>query len=115
VLLAFRSLKSLLANSSSHEISGMRPSTSEDEERFITGAFLKGSLAQTPVSLGSVRRPSTGTPAMVVNLEGVGDGVGAPLGDGLPSLVGERAHLVPLLSSIDRKRKERRNVRWLSP
>jgi hypothetical protein len=34
-----RSPKSFLSNSSSHEVSGMRSSSSEDEERTTIGAF----------------------------------------------------------------------------
>jgi hypothetical protein len=40
--------------------------------------------------------------------EGVGGGVLAPLGDGLPSIEGERSRLVPLLSSIDCKQRARK-------
>jgi hypothetical protein len=42
------------------------------------------------------------------DLEGIDGGVGAPLGDGLPSLEGERVRLSPLLSSIVRKQKARK-------
>jgi hypothetical protein len=40
--------------------------------------------------------------------EGAGGGVLAPSGDRLPSLEGERACLVPLLSSIDCKQRARK-------
>jgi hypothetical protein len=63
---ALRLLKSLLANFSSHEISGMRPSTSEDEDRSTTGAFLEGPPAQTLVNVGGAMRPPTGTLTVVV-------------------------------------------------
>jgi hypothetical protein len=45
---------------------------------------------------------------MKKDLEGANGGVGAPLGDGLPSLEGERERLVPLLSSIVHEQKARK-------
>jgi hypothetical protein len=53
-------------NSSSREVSGMRPSSSEDEERSTTGAFLEEPPTQTPMSVGGARRPSVGTPAVAI-------------------------------------------------
>jgi hypothetical protein len=61
-----RSSKSLLANSSSCEVSAMRLSSLEDEERSTTGVFPKDPLAQTPVSVDSVRRPLVGTSVAAV-------------------------------------------------
>jgi hypothetical protein len=65
-MLRLWSLKSLLVNSSSHEVSRMRPSSSTDEERSTTGAFLEGPPAQTLVSTGSMRKLSVETPAVEV-------------------------------------------------
>jgi hypothetical protein len=49
-----------------------------------------------------------GDPSGGGDLEGVNGGVGTLLGDVPPSLEGERARLVPLLSSIVRKRRARK-------
>jgi hypothetical protein len=61
-----RSPKSLLANSSSREVSVIRHSSSEDEERSTIGAFSEDPPPQTPVSVGSMRRPSVGTSVAMV-------------------------------------------------
>jgi hypothetical protein len=96
-----RSPQSFLMNSSSYKVSGMRHYSSEDEERSKIGAFLE---EPPPCSNTGERgrreeifkgdRSGGGDP------EGASSGVGALLGDGLSSLEGERACLVPLLFSI---------------
>jgi hypothetical protein len=96
---ALRLPKSLLANFSSHEISGMRPSTSEDEERSTTGAFLEGPPGSNTGERGWRDETSDGDPNSGGDSKGADGGVGALLDDGLPSLEGERAYLVLLLSS----------------
>jgi hypothetical protein len=60
-----RSPKSLLVNSLSHEVSGMRPSSSEDEDNPPLGPSWKDHLAQTPVSADGVRKSLTRTPMAV--------------------------------------------------
>jgi hypothetical protein len=49
---------------------------------------------------GRREETSGGDPSGGSDPEGAGGGVGALLGEGLPSLEGERARLLPLLSSI---------------
>jgi hypothetical protein len=100
--------KSLLVNSASHEVSWMRPSSSEDEERSTTGAFPEGPPYSNIGECGRREETSDGDPSSGGDPEGAGGGVGALLGDGLPSLEGERTHLVPLLSSIVHKRRARK-------
>jgi hypothetical protein len=104
-----RSSQSFLMNSSSYKVSGMRHYSSEDEERSKIGAFLE---EPPPCSNTGERgrreeifkgdRSGGGDP------EGASSGVGALLGDGLSSLEGERACLVPLLFSIVYKWRARK-------
>jgi hypothetical protein len=98
-----RSLKSLLANSSSREVSVMRPCSSENEERSTTAAFPEELPCSNTGERVQREETSGGDPSGGGDLEGAGGGVGAPLGHGLPSLEEERARLVPLLSSIVRE------------
>jgi hypothetical protein len=95
-----RSPKSLLVNSSSCETSAMRSPSSEGEERPTTGAFPEDPLTPTLVSGGQREETSSGDVSSGGDPEGVDGGVLAPSEDGLPSLEGERARLMPLLSSI---------------
>jgi hypothetical protein len=99
--LQLMSPKSLLANSSSRNVSGMRPYSSEDEEQSTTRAFPEGPPCSKTGERGRWEETSGGDSNIGGDPEGDSGGVGALLGDGLPSLEGERAHLVPLLSSID--------------
>jgi hypothetical protein len=103
-----RSSKSFLANSSSHEVSGLRPSSSEDEERSTIGVFLEEPPCSNTGERGWSEETSDRDPSGGDDPEGASGGVGALPGDGLPSLEGERARLVPLLSSIVHKRRARK-------
>jgi hypothetical protein len=103
-----RSPKSILVNSSSCEVSATRPSSSEDEERSTTGAFPKDPPCSNTGERGQREETSGGDFRSDGDLEGAGGGVLASLGNGLPSLEGEREHLVPLLSSIDCKQRARK-------
>jgi hypothetical protein len=60
-----RSPKSLLVNSSSHEVSGMRPPHSKIKTDQPLGPSQKDHLAQTPVSKGGARKCLTGTLVVV--------------------------------------------------
>jgi hypothetical protein len=100
-----RSPKSLLVNSSSRETSAMRSPSSKDEERSTTGAFPEDPPFSHTGERGQREETSSGDVSGGGDLEGADDEVLAPSGDGLPSLEGERACLVPLLSSINCKRR----------
>jgi hypothetical protein len=102
------SSKSLLVNSASRKVSWMRPSSSEDEERSTTGAFPEGPPYSNIGECGRREETSGRDPSGGGDLEGAGGRVRALLGDGLPSLEGERTQLVPLLSSIVHKRRARK-------
>jgi hypothetical protein len=95
-----RSPKSLLMNSSSHEVSGMRPYSFEDKERSSTGAFLEEFPCSNTGECGLRKETSGGDSSGGGDPEGADGGVGASLSTGLPSLEGEQVRLVPLLSSI---------------
>jgi hypothetical protein len=103
-----RSPKRLLANSSSREISTMRSPSSKDEERFTTGVFPEDPPCSHTSERGQREETSSRDISDGGDPEGAGGGVLAPSDDGLPSLEGERACLVPLLSSIDCKRRTRK-------
>jgi hypothetical protein len=103
-----RSPKSLQVKSSSHETSAMRSLSSEDEERSTTGAFPKDPPCSHTGEWGQREETSDGDVSGGGDPEGVGGGVLAPSGEGLPSLEGERACSVPLLSSIDCERRARK-------
>jgi hypothetical protein len=79
----------------------MRSSSSEDEERSSTGAFPEDPPSSHIGEFEQREEISSGDFSGGGDPEGAGGGVLAPLGDGLPSLEGERECLVPLLSSID--------------
>jgi hypothetical protein len=98
--------KCLLANSSSRETSVMRSPSSEDEKKSTTRVFSD----DPPCSHIGERGQREETSGGDVNgdPEGAGGGVLAPSGDGLPSLEGERACLMPLLSFIDYERRVRK-------
>jgi hypothetical protein len=78
----------------------MRSSSSEEEDKSITGAFPEPPPTQTPVSKGAHEEISDGDLGGGGDLDGTGGGVLVSLGDGLPSLEGEHERLVSLLSSI---------------
>jgi hypothetical protein len=86
----------------------MRSPSSEDEERSTTRAFLEDLPYSHTGERGQCEETSSGDFSNGGDPEGAGGGVLAPLGEGLPSLEGERACLVPLLSSIDCKRRARK-------
>jgi hypothetical protein len=83
-------------------------SSSEDEERYTIGSFLEDPPCSNIGEHGRREETSGGDFRIGGDLEGAGGGVLALLGDELPSLEGERARLVPLLSSIDRKPRARK-------
>jgi hypothetical protein len=79
----------------------MRSSSSEEEDKSITGAFPEPPPpTQTPVSKGAHEEISDGDLGGGGDLDGTGGGVLVSLGDGLPSLEGEHERLVSLFSSI---------------
>jgi hypothetical protein len=86
----------------------MGPSSSEDEETSTTGAFPEGPPCSNTSDRVWREETSGGDPSGGGDPEDVGGGVGALPGDRLPSLEGKRARLVPLLSSIVRKRRARK-------
>jgi hypothetical protein len=92
--------KSLLVNASSHETSVMRSPSSEDKERSTTGAFPEDPLCSHTGERRQREETSDGDISISSDLDGAGGGILAPFGDELSSLEGERAYLVPLLSSI---------------
>jgi hypothetical protein len=83
-------------------------SSSEDEERSTTGAFPEDPLCSHTGEREQHGETSGGDVSGGDDPEDAGGGVLAPSGDGLPSLEGERVRLVPLLSSIDCKRRIRK-------
>jgi hypothetical protein len=95
-----RSQQSLLTNTSSRETSAMIFSSSEDEERSTTGVFLEDPPCSNTGEWGRREETSDGDVSGGGDPDGVDGGVLAPSSDGLPSLEGERACFVPLLSSI---------------
>jgi hypothetical protein len=86
----------------------MSPSSSEDEERNTTGACLEESSCSNTSERGQCEETSSGDPSGGDDPKGFDGEVGASLGAGLPSLLGERARLVPLLSSIVHEQKARK-------
>jgi hypothetical protein len=101
-----KSQKSLLTISSSHEVSGMRFSSSE-EERFTTGIFLEGLPYSRTGEQGRHEETSDGDPGGGGDPDDTGGGVEPSLDDEKPSLEGQRERIVPLLSSIVAKRRRR--------
>jgi hypothetical protein len=79
----------------------MRSHSSEDEERSTTRVFPEDPLCSHIGERGQCEETSDGDVSGGGDPEGAGGGVSVPSGDGLPSLEGERACFVPLLSSID--------------
>jgi hypothetical protein len=104
-----RSSKSLLVNSSSREVSRMRPSSSKDEEISTTGTFSEGAPCSSTGKQGRHEEISNGDLGGGGDLDDAGGGVEPPLGDEELSLQGERECLVPLLSSIMAKRRREEN------
>jgi hypothetical protein len=94
-------------NSSSHEVSGMRPSSSKDEDRSTTGTFLEGLSCSNTGEQGRREEISDGDPGGSGDLDSGGGCVEPPLGEEEPSMEGVRKCLVPLLSSIMAKRRRR--------
>jgi hypothetical protein len=78
----------------------MRSLSSEDEERSTTEAFLEDPPCSNIDEWGRREETSGGDVSDDGDPDDVNSGVLAPSSDGLPSLEGERARLVPLLSSI---------------
>jgi hypothetical protein len=108
--LQLRSPKSFLANSSSREVSGMRPYSSKDEDRSTTRTFSEGSPCSNTDEPGRHEEISDGDPGGGGDLESVDGGIELPLGEEEPSLEGEPERLVPLLSFIvDKTRGKEEN------
>jgi hypothetical protein len=101
------SSKSLLANSLSHEVSGMRPSSSEDEDRSTTRTFSQGPSFSNTGEQGRREEISDGDPSGGGDPDSTDSGIEPLLGEEEPSLEGERECLIPLLSSIVAKRRMR--------
>jgi hypothetical protein len=78
----------------------MRSSSSEDEDRSITGAFPEGLPYSNTGKQWQREKISDGDPGGGGDPDGASRGVLVSLGDGLPSLEGEHERLVSLLSSI---------------
>jgi hypothetical protein len=95
-----RSPKSFLMNFSSHKMPGMRPSSSEDEDRSTTRTFSEGPPCSNTGEHGQREEISDGDPSGGGDPDGTNGGVEPPLGEEEPSLEGERARLVPLFYSI---------------
>jgi hypothetical protein len=106
--LRLRLLKSFLTNSLSRDVSGMRPSSSEDEDRSTTGTFSKGSPCSNINEQGRREEISDRDPGGGGDPDSVSGGVEPPLGEEESSLDGERERLVHLLSFIVAKRRGRR-------
>jgi hypothetical protein len=118
-----RSPNSHLVNSVSCAVLAKKPSSSGDEESSITRMFLEGLPYSNTGERGRHEVISDGDPGGGADLDSTGSGVLASLGEGLPSVEGERGCLVPLLFSIDSKSRvgkrnpkqeetRKRNVRW---
>jgi hypothetical protein len=102
-----RLAKTFLANSASHDVSGMVPSSFEDEYRSTIGAFSKEPPCSHTDERGWREETSSGDPSGGGDPNGADGGVGTLLGNGLPSLEGECERSVPLLSSTVPKRRKR--------
>jgi hypothetical protein len=83
-------------------------SSSKDKERSTTRAFTEDPPCTHTYERGQREETSDGDFSGRSDSVGADGGVLAPLGDGLPSLEGERARLVPLLFSIDGERRSRK-------
>jgi hypothetical protein len=79
---------------------GMRPSSSEDEDRSTTRTFSEGPPCSNTGERGRHKEISDKDPGGGGDPDGADGGVEPPLGEEEPSLEGEQARLVPLLSSI---------------
>jgi hypothetical protein len=86
----------------------MRLSSSKDEEGFTTGAYLEDPPYSNTSEHGWREETSDGDFRGGGDPEGASGGVLALLGKELPSLDGERARLMPLLSSIVHKPRARK-------
>jgi hypothetical protein len=84
----------------------MRSSSSKDEDRSITGAFLKPPYLNTSEQ-GRREEISDGDPGGDGDPDGTDGGVFASLGERLPSIEGECERLVRLLSFIGGYQKVR--------
>jgi hypothetical protein len=78
-----------LVNSSSHEVSGMRFSSSEEEERFTAGIFSKGLPCSKIGEHGQSEETSDRDPSRGGDPDGTDSGVKTPLGNEEPSLKAE--------------------------
>jgi hypothetical protein len=103
-----RSPNNHLANSTSCEVSVMKSSSSEDEDRSIIGTFPEGPPCSNTSERGRHEEISDWDLGGDGDSDGASGGVLVSLGDGLPSVEGERGCLVPLLSSIVGKLRARK-------
>jgi hypothetical protein len=78
----------------------MRSPSLKDKERSTTGAFSEDPPFSSTGERRQCEKTSGGDASGGRDPDGADGGVLAPSDDGLPSLEGERARLVPLLSSI---------------
>jgi hypothetical protein len=97
------------------------PSSSEDEDRSITGAFPEGPPYSNTSEQGQREHTFDGDPGGGGDPDGPSGGVLVLLGDRLPFLEGEWARLLHLWSSIvgkkrarkvNPKRKRKKSTRW---
>jgi hypothetical protein len=79
---------------------GMSHFSSEDEDRCTIETFLEGPPCPNTGERGRREDISDGDPCGGGDPDGAGGGGEPPLGEKESSLEGERARLVPLLSSI---------------
>jgi hypothetical protein len=76
-------------NSSSREVSGMRPSSSEDEDRSTTGTFSEGLSCSNTGEQGWCEEISDGDPGGGGDQHSTNGGIDLPLSEKEPSLEGE--------------------------
>jgi hypothetical protein len=95
-----KSPKSFLVSFTSREVSTMKFSSSEDEERSIIGVFPEALPCSNTGEQGRHDDTSNGDPGGGGDLDGTSGGVLTSPGRGLPSVEGERYRLMHLLSSI---------------
>jgi hypothetical protein len=86
----------------------MRSYSSEDEDRFTTGAFSEGPPCSNTGERGWREDTSDGDPSGGGDPDDIGGGVLVALGEEFPSAEGERERLEPLLFSIIGKLRARK-------
>jgi hypothetical protein len=81
-------------------MSGMRPSSFKDEDKSTAWTISEGPPCSNIDERERREEISDGDPSGGGDPDGVSGGIEPPLGEEEPSLEGERARLMPLLSSI---------------